>query len=276
VNLVGKQSTTGIEATLAYAINTGEPVFYEVLGPVDIGQKNAEIDHQLVQIHDGRSPHCHFTLEQHGFEFIQHASAMTDFMNEDALRDVYYPETEHLVLEHTGASRAVIFDHTLRHGDEDTRNARQVREPVLGVHNDYTEWSAPKRVHDILPEEADELLRRRFAIVQLWRPVTDVVRSHPLAIADARSIESADLIRVQRRSAERIGETYSLSFNAKHRWYYFPNMAPDEALIFKVFDSNLDSLARFTAHTAFEDPTTPAGAPARESIEMRLLVFYDE
>ena len=192
------------------------------------------------------------------------------------MRSIYYPEIERLVLDYTGASRVLIFDHTFRHGDETTCQARQIREPVVGVHNDYTEWSAPKRVHDLLPEEADDLLQRRFAIVQVWRPTNGVVQSHPLAIADARSIKSDDLIPVERRSPERLGETYSLTYNAAHRWYYFSKMTPNEALIFKVFDSMRDGRARFTAHTAFEDPTTPSGAPPRESIEMRLLVFYDE
>ena len=80
---------------------------------------------------------------------------------------------------------------------------------------------------------------------------------------------------MQRGSPERLGETYSLSYNKAHRWYYFSNMRPDEAIIFKVFDSLTDGRARFTAHTAFDDPATPNDAPPRESIEMRLFVFYD-
>jgi hypothetical protein len=271
---MNQNTSTDIEATLAYLINTGEAIHYEVAGPTKISEKNADVDNRRVLIRDGRHPRYQFALDEHGFKFFSHTSTLDDFSDTAAVREFYYPETEALVLAHTGASRAVTFDHTIRHGDQNTRNERQVREPVFGVHNDYTDWSAPKRVHDILPDEADDLLRRRFAIVQLWRPIRDVVRSHPLAIADARSIDDKDLIPVQRRSAERVGETYSLSYSAKHLWYYFPHMAPNEALIFKVFDSAQQG-ARFTAHTAFDDPTTAADAPARQSIEMRLLVFYD-
>ena len=84
------------------------------------------------------------------------------------------------------------------------------------------------------------------------------------------------MIAAERRYPDRIGETYQISYNAAHDWYYFPNMRRDEALVFKVFDSKKDGCARFTAHTAFDDPTTPAGAPPRESIEIRTLAFFDE
>jgi len=43
------------------------------------------------------------------------------------------------------------------------------------------------------------------------------------------------------------------------------------------FDSVQDgSVAVFTPHTAFQDPTTSQNAPLRESIELRALVFYDD
>ena len=264
-----------IEATLNYTVNTGEPISYEVFGPTKIGEKSGVTDSRTVRIHDARRAPRRFSLDEHGFELVSRSSTVTDFADDVAIAEMYYPEVVALMVEYTGARKAVVFDHTVRHGDDATRTTRQLREPVLGVHNDYTEWSAPKRVHDILPGEADELLRRRFAIVQLWRPVHGVVQSQPLAIADARSIEPSDLIPVQRRSPDRLGETYSLSYNEKHRWYYYPQMTPDEALIFKVFDSERDSVARFTAHTAFIDPTSAACAPPRHSIEARVLVFFD-
>ena len=268
------QPNTTIEAELIYAINNGEPIYYEIFTNTEIGEKNSVADHQLVTIHDARGMSDEFSLEKHGFELTTHQSALKDFSDEGELRRIYYPEIEQLVLDYTGAARVLVFDHTFRHGDEATRQERQIRKPVMGVHNDYTEWSAPKRVRDMLPDEAEDLLQRRYAIVQVWRATNGVVHSQPLAIADARSIASDDLIPVQRRSPERLGETYSLAYNTAHQWYYFSKMKPDEALIFKVFDSSRDGRARFTAHTAFDDPTTPLGAPPRESIEMRLLVFY--
>src|SRR6266849_6132765 len=123
--------------------------------------------------------------------------------------------------------------------------------------------------------DAEELIRGRFAIIQVWRAINQPIQSNPLAIADARSLAPRDLIRAERRYPNRVGETYRVGYNPDHRWFYFPLMRRDEALIFKVFDSAKDGRARFTAHSSFVDPTTPPGAPPRQSIEARTLAFFD-
>jgi hypothetical protein len=181
---------------------------------------------------------------------------------------------EALVKAETGAKRVVVFDHTLRTADEDDRQARKLREVVQRVHNDYTEWSGQQRVRDLLPDEAEALLTRRFAIVQVWRPIRHPVETFPLAICDARSVAPDDLVVSERRYPNRVGQTYAVTYNPDHRWYWFPLMRREEALVFKVYDSLQDGRARFTAHTAFDDPTAPAGARPRESIEIRTLAFF--
>jgi hypothetical protein len=123
-------------------------------------------------------------------------------------------------------------------------------------------------------EEADSLLQHRFAIIQVWRATNRPIESNPLAVADARSIPAADLLVAERRYPHRVGQTYRLKYSPRHRWFYFPNMRRDEALVFKVYDSEKDGRARFTPHTSFDDPTTPPGAPPRQSIEARALVFF--
>jgi hypothetical protein len=172
----------------------------------------------------------------------------------------------------------VVFDHTLRSGDEAEREEKLVREPVLSAHNDYTEWSGPQRVRDLMGDEAGELLARRFAIIQVWRPAyadaADPIRSNPLAVADARSVAPEDLLVAERRYPHRVGQTYRLKYSPRHRWFYFPEMRRDEAIVFKVYDSEKDGRARFTPHTSFDDPATPPGAPPRQSIEARALAFF--
>ena len=158
--------------------------------------------------------------------------------------------------------------------DDDFREEHKIREPVQRVHNDYTEWSAPQRVRDLLPEEAETLLQRRFAIVQVWRPIRHPVESFPLAICDATSMRPQDLIISERRYPNRIGQTYAIAHNPDHHWYWFPRMRREEAIVFKVYDSQKDGRARWTAHTAFDDPTAPSGARPRESIEIRTLAFF--
>ena len=107
--------------------------------------------------------------------------------------------------------------------------AKQIREVVSRVHNDYTEWSAPQRVRDILPDEADELLKRRFAIIQVWRPIRHPVETFPLAMADAQTLSPDDMIISERRSPGRIGQTYAIKYNPAHKWFWFPRMRREEA-----------------------------------------------
>ena len=168
----------------------------------------------------------------------------------------------------------VIFDHTLRSGDEAEREEKLIREPVLSAHNDYTEWSGPNRLREHLADEAEALLARRFAIIQVWRAINQPIEANPLALADAQSIGMEDLIVAERRYPHRVGQTYRLRYSPNHRWFYFPQMRRDEALVFKVYDSAKDGRARFTPHTSFDDPTSPPDARPRQSIEVRAFAFF--
>ena len=106
------------------------------------------------------------------------------------------------------------------------------------------------------------------------RAIAQPIRANPLAVADARSVAAEDLLVAERRYPHRVGQTYRLKYNPNHRWFYFPEMRRDEALVFKVYDSEKDGRARFTPHTSFVDPTSPPNAPARQSIEVRALAFF--
>ncbi len=201
---------------------------------------------------------------------------MKDFYDEAEVLRVYYPEVEKLIQAESGAKRVVVFDHTLRTADDSRHATGWIRQTVKSVHNDYTERSAPKRVRDILPpDEAERLLQRRYGIIQVWRSVAPRVESEPLAMCDGRSIPEVGFIRNERRYRDRTAETYHIAYNPAHRWFYFPEMKRDEALVFKVFDSDAARPSRFTAHSAFDDPATPADAPPRESIETRTFAFFD-
>jgi hypothetical protein len=265
-----------IAATLDYFVDTGATPVTLVAAPgaSDRRAGGGSSEPHRVDLRNGRLHTNEFRLERHGFRFVRHATRVADFYNEDEIRRVYYPEMEALVKQESGAARVVVFDHTLRTADQALREAAQIRDPVRRVHNDYTEWSAPQRVRDLMGDEAPALLARRFAIIQVWRPIRHPVESWPLAIADAQSLSPADMVVTERRYPDRIGQTSAITWNPAHRWYWFPRMRPDEALVFKVYESLRDGRARFTAHTAFEDPNTPADARPRESIEIRTLAFF--
>jgi hypothetical protein len=264
-----------VTAEIPYTIDTGEKLVNETFGPNNIRRrKTGSVDSRPMVIQNGRPVASEFALDRNGFIFVDHKTAVKDFFSREQLETVYYPEVERLIKSASGATRVVLFDHTLRSGDESEREARLIREPVLSAHNDYTEWSGPQRVRDLLPDEAESLLAGRFAIIQVWRAINQPIQSNPLALADARSVSSEDLLIAERRYPNRVGQTYRLRYNPAHRWFYFPEMRRDEALVFKVYDSVKDGRARFTPHTSFDDPGSPPGAPPRQSIEARALAFF--
>jgi hypothetical protein len=229
-------------------------------------------DPHQVTIRNGRPEK--FVLEENGFRFVGHDTKMANFFDADEVKRVYYPEMEALIKAESGAKRVVVFDHTLRTADDDFREEHKIREPVRRAHNDYTEWSGPQRVRDLMGDEAEDLLRHRFAIIQVWRPIRYPVETHPLAICDAKSLSPKNLLISERRYPTRVGQTYAITYDPAHRWFWFPRMRREEALVFKVYESLTDGRARWTAHSAFDDPTSPPDARPRESIEIRTLAFF--
>src|SRR5262249_21952877 len=189
-----------IEATVNYLLDTGEmPTVYTGGPGSTLVRMSSTSDPRSIRLHNGRLEADRFSLDREGFRFVSHDTTVVNFNDEDEVRRVYYPEMEALVKAQSGATRVVVFDHTLRTADEEDRQARKIREVVQRVHNDYTEWSGPQRVRDLLPQEADELLKRRLAIVQVWRPIRHPVETFPLAICDARSVSSDDFVISERR-----------------------------------------------------------------------------
>ncbi|BCW90984.1 hypothetical protein sos41_41610 [Alphaproteobacteria bacterium SO-S41] len=235
-------------------------------------------DERRVRIANARVLEATPVLEREGFALVPHDTDVTDFYDEDEVRSVYYPEVEALLKRETGASLVIIFDHTRRSNDPAQRKAvEKLREPVLSVHNDYSELSGRRRVYDHLPkEEAERRLRGRHAIINVWRPVRGPVEESPLAVADAQSVNPADLVATDLIYPDKIGETYGVAYNPGHRWFYYPDLRPDEAILIKSFDSSSDGRSRFTPHTAFADPASRTSPKPRESIEVRALVFFGD
>ncbi|HZO03798.1 MAG TPA: CmcJ/NvfI family oxidoreductase [Burkholderiales bacterium] len=262
-----------MQAAIPYTLETGEKLVNETFGPNNIRRRTSGAQQLFpMEVTDGRGQKT--SLDENGFVFVEHRTAVRDFLAKTELENIYYPEVAALIAQISGARRVHVFDHTLRSGDEGEREAKLLREPVLSAHNDYTEWSGPNRVRELLPDEADGLLKKRFAIIQVWRAINQPIESNPLAIADAKSVAPEDLLIAERRYPHRVGQTYRLKHSPLHRWFYFPRMRRDEALVFKVYDSEKDGRARFTPHTSFDDPSTPPGAAPRQSIEARALAFF--
>ena len=264
-----------VEASLNYLAPSAEkPVTYTYSPPQGTPQTSRRNEPRTVSIRNARPFAEDLSLDIQGFALVRHRSAVTNFYDATQVREVYYPEVEALLKGRTGAARVVIFDHVVRNADKAKRKEDDAREYGRIVHNDYSLKSAPRRVRDHVPDDGDELLKHRFAEINVWRAIRGPIQSTPLAVCDARSIDERDVVACDLVYPHRIGETYALTYNPNHLWFYFPRMLPDEALLLKCYDSNDDGRARFTAHSAFDDPSSPSDAPVRESIEVRALVFF--
>ncbi|MEE4639756.1 MAG: CmcJ/NvfI family oxidoreductase [Wenzhouxiangella sp.] len=216
-------------------------------------------------------------LDREGFMLLSHESAVSDFYNDAALRSTYHAEVIELVKRATGARRVEVFDDTRRSSSSAKQREHGTRDPANIVHNDYTHESGRRRLEDFFsdaPDDVRRLKQRRFAIINAWRPIGEPVVDHPLVLCDARSVRGDDLVAVERRGQDRIGELQVAMYQPDQRWYYYPRMTRGEVLLFKTYDSALDGRTRFTPHSSCKDPRAPADAPPRESLETRCLVFF--
>jgi hypothetical protein len=260
-------------------------------------------------VHNIRGHEHEFSMDNSGFAVYKEPSAEKLFTSDPAIRDSYYAEVEGMLKKRLpGVKKVVIFDHTIRRHNKDAP-----RQPVQQVHVDQTPGAAEARVRRHLPaEEAEELLKGRYQIINVWRPIENPASDFPLAVIDWRTTDPTDFIAVDLlypkrdsvdaqdddgRGKEKLpdpnahqstegyevkGETFGVAVNEKHRFYYVKDMLPDEVMLLKCFDSRGDGmekgvpgLAVRTPHTAFVDPQTPPDAPGRQSIEVRCLIFYE-
>lgn len=272
------ERVVGVTAPVNYvAADSPRPVRYNYPPPPGVPVQSGRFVAEPVEIADARPVADRFSLDRQGFALVGHRSAFADFRDAAAVRARYLPESEAVVRAATGAERVVAFDFNVRSAAEAAAPGAVVKEPVRRVHNDFTDASGPRRAAAELEAAGLDpalIAGRRFALVNLWRPIRGPVQDSPLALCDARTIADADFVIADLLYPDRVGEIQQFRFNPAHRWYYFSAMRTDEALLIKCYDSARDGAARFTAHTAFDDPTTPAGAPPRESIEVRTVVIY--
>jgi hypothetical protein len=267
-----------VAAAVVYLTRIAEkPHTYTYDPPEGVAKTNIVGEPHTVPVFDMRPIADGLSLDVQGFALVPAPTAVIDFYDEAQLRGTFYREAEDLVKQATGASRVVVFDHTIRRREQgvEDRTPGNPRQPVTRIHGDYTEVSGPQRVRDLMGEEADDLLTRRFAIVNAWRPIRGPLFDAPLAVCDATSLASGDLVPQDLIYRDRTGEIYGLTYNPAHRWYYAPAMQADEALLLKCYDSAQDGRARFMPHTSFADPNAPADMLPRESIELRTLLFFD-
>jgi hypothetical protein len=268
-----------VRSTFRYTRDTGvmpEVYFYEP--PAGTKIRDPGDDPHEMQVYSGWDRAGSFSLDREGFALRDFRSTFDRWDDDEAIRGELYGEVVEFLKKTVGAKRVVIFDHTIRARRNEKQQTSETtttqRAPVMLVHCDYTPNSGPLRVRQILPGEAEKLLKGRFAFYNIWKPLRRRVEERPLAMCDVTSSCDADFITMALRYRERNGEIFVLRHSPQHKWWYFPHMTPDQAIILKTYESEKDGRARFIGHSAFEDPTSPPDAPFRESIEIRVAAFF--
>ncbi len=266
-------------ATFNYTRDSGavpEIYFYEP-PPGTVAHPPGD-DPQEMLVHDGWSRAGAFSLDREGFALKEFHHDFERFDDDEAVRSHFYTPLAEFVRRAVGARRVIVFDHTIRSKvNEQQQTAEHTttqRAPVMVVHCDYTPVSGPLRVRQLLPDEADALLARRVAFYNFWKPLKRRVEEKPLAMCDVTSAQPEDMLKMVLRYRERTGEIFVMRHSSAHRWWYFPNMTPENVLLLKTYESETDGRARFLGHSAFDDPATPPDAPTRESIEIRTMAFF--
>ena len=268
-----------VSSTLNYTRDTGvEPEVYFYEPPPGTQWRTSGDDPHEITVHDGWGRAKSFSLDREGFALREFHSPFAQWDDDAAIRAQLYGDVEQFVKRETGARRVIIFDHTIRSQAnlEQTRSehATSRRAPVMNVHCDYTSNSGPLRVRQLLPKEADELLQRRVAFYNFWKPLRRAVEERPLAMCDVTTSTEEDFITMKLRYRDRDGEIFVMRYSPQHHWWYFPRMTPEHAIMLKTYDSATDGRARFIGHSAFIDPNTRPDAPMRESIEIRTMAFF--
>ena len=264
----------GVTAPINFTQPMAEkPYSYNYEPPPGVPPRNTKEETHQIKVLDARAVNDRLSLDREGFVLLHRPTTATNLYDDAEVTSRYYAECERVIREATGATRVVAFDHIARNAALSAKG-NLIKLPASRVHNDYTAKSAPQRVRDLMGDEAEELLKHRFAEINLWRPIRGPLLRSPLALCDAQTLSEENLVASDLRYPDRTGETYAVTYNPDQRWYYFPRMEADEAVLIRCFDSAQSGAARFSAHGAFDDPNTPDDAPARESIEVRTLVFF--
>ncbi|KAI0196700.1 hypothetical protein EV127DRAFT_458683 [Xylaria flabelliformis] len=229
-----------------------------------------------VIVHDISGEEGKYPIDTYGFQFVKHESKEKDFLDAEKIKAEYYPEIEQLVKDVTGASRTYVFNHVIRRQPKEAADGSVPgRGPTYNAHVDQTYDDAPNRVRRYFPDEAEELLKKRYQIINVWRPIKTILKD-PFAVVDARTVPDEDIIPVTMVYPNNIvDEKGACRPNPDHVWYYKYAQRPDEPLLFKNFDSTTDGKARRNPHSAFVDPAHENDY-MRESIEVRVLTFFDE
>lgn len=242
-------------------------------------------DQSIVDVMDIRFFDPPTQLAQEGCEWVRSTTKLreADLMVGDAktvksvIEDMYFKECAQLVKRCVNARKAVAYHYRHREQKSDPDDIQGFSsKPVLQFHIDNDSTTAERNLRNTLGDaEAESWLGRRWGIINIWRPLGDVVRQYPLALLDSREYDVEKAAVEIRTTSNYKSHFLGLKELPEYKFYYVSNMAPDEALLFVDYDSGSQSRVSGLGHGAMFDHNSSSDVPLRRSIEVRVLVLYD-
>ena len=263
---------TAREALIAYVARDGTRPFYYA----NAHEKDrVPVDLQPMPVADARGLGA--TIDREGFELVRHQSAITDWTDRAALARIHCAEVAGLIQEITGADEVQVTSPGILRFSEKSGKAGSSdnSHPARFAHIDINDDTAAQ----FAARGSGGRAFRRSAAYNLWRALSPAPQDVPLALCDARTVGLDDLIVADAifdppgGAPEWQFESWVVAHNLAHRWAFFPDLALDEAVLFKTNDSD-PARAHCVPHVAFDDPLAPADAPPRVSIEMRATAYW--
>jgi hypothetical protein len=253
-----------------YVARTGDrPRYYAN----DHSRDTVVIEPHLMPVQDGRSQSL--DLDGAGFRLVRHQTAQD--LTDKAAGPAYAAEIEALLREVTGADAVVVTGAPILRFSERSGRAGSSDNsyPARFAHVDVSDATAQAFATRSQPRSGSFA---RAAHFNVWRVLSAAPQDVPLALCDARSLTSAELIPADAIFDRPDGndwsfEGYVVAHDPAHRWVWFPDMTLDEAIIFKTHDS-LAGAAHCVPHVAFDDPACPVTALSRVSVEMRAIAYW--
>lgn len=270
---------TNVKSTVNYLGAMSElPVFYSE----NVQKNNLELVEHGIELTDARPMRDELSLKTNGFVLVDHVSEVTDLRDGDAMQRVYADEIGQLIRELTGAVRVIVLNPVWRYGERSEASgvASVNSRPARFVHVDYSRASFDEFAASHLRNHGCDpaLLQGRYAAYNIWRVMTPPPQDVPLGVCEASTVAAGDVERaeavIDAPGAPEIRFGSSLyHYNPAHRWYWFSDMTPREALVFKAFDSDRDRV-QGCPHSAFDDPSCPDSVPPRASVEIRAFAYF--
>jgi len=233
------------------------------------------VDSRLVDVIDARSLDQATSLEREGLVLTQAPLGQYDWFNANWVDNVYIPSCVNLVEALTGVRAFSYHGAYFRIADPDTRSRLHASRLARFVHIDQTRVTLEKSAAEFAGQMSIKGYRRAV-VYNVWRSISMPPQDAPLAVCDQRTVNPSDFVEGDvadaadaAQAAPYTGSVYS----ADQRWYYFSNMSPDEALVFKGVDTAITEPLG-CLHSAFDHPSPGENPVPRSSVECRIIAFY--